>query len=185
MPRYSVTGTVHGLTWLGKYVANTPEEAFELAYNGARIKLCLECARSVSDPEVCELTAEDVDTGVTTSEATTNDQIVEQAAEIKRLRSAIDAAELGCEIAYRREPTQAEGDAHELPLVEGEIGRCHVPMGNHHGSRCHCGIWVWRGATVCQRCAYAEAVKAALLRADTATKVAAEWEKLCNERNRL
>lgn len=89
MPRYSVSGAVHGSTWIGEYDANTPEEAIELAYNDAGISLCHECARSVSDPEVCDLTAEDVETGDATSEATTNDQIVEQAAEIKRLRRAL------------------------------------------------------------------------------------------------
>jgi hypothetical protein len=92
MPRYSVTGAVHGSTWIGEYDANTPEEAIELAYNDAGVSLCHECARSVSDPEVCELTAEDVETGDSTSEATTNDQIVEQAEEIRRLRAAAKQA---------------------------------------------------------------------------------------------
>lgn len=97
MPRYSVTGAVHGSTWIGEYDANTPEEAIELAYNDAGISLCHECARSVSDPEVCELTAEDLETGDATSEATTNDQIVEQAAEIRRLRAALDAVMGACD----------------------------------------------------------------------------------------
>jgi hypothetical protein len=75
-----------------------------------------------------------------------------------------EAAETGCEIAYRREPTQAEGDAHELPpLAGGDVpSECHVPMGNHHGHRCRCGTWVWGGPTVCQRCVDAEAIKIAL-----------------------
>lgn len=84
------------------------------------------------------------------------------AEEDHRLKEALfraESAELGCEIAYRREPTQAEGDAHEWPRGEGE---CHVPMGNHHGHRCLCGIWVWGGPTVCRRCVDAEAVKIAL-----------------------
>lgn len=89
MPRYSVTGAVHASTYIGEYDANTPYEAIELAYNDAGISLCHECARSVSDPEVCELTAEDVETGDSTSEETTNDQIVEQAKEIARLRRAL------------------------------------------------------------------------------------------------
>lgn len=88
MPRYSVSGAVHGSTWIGEYDANTPEEAIELAYNDAGISLCHECARKISDPEVLELTAEDVETGDATSEKTVHDQIVEQAKEIERLRRA-------------------------------------------------------------------------------------------------
>lgn len=78
------------------------------------------------------------------------------------LKERAESAELGCEIAYRREPTQAEGDAHELPRGEGSIRECYVPMGNHHGHRCLCGIWVWGGPTVCRRCVDAEAVKIAM-----------------------
>ena len=103
---------------------------------------------------------------------------------IPMLAKRAEAAELGCEIAYRREPTQAEGDAHEYRHDQSmgaseAIRECHVPMGNHHGHRCSCGRWVWGGPTVCQRCVDAEAVKIALewkaeadrlrLRADTDT----------------
>lgn len=110
--------------------------------------------------------------------------------ELDAALSRAEPAELGCEIAYRREPTQAEGDAHEYRHEQSmgaseAIRECHVPMGNHHGHRCLCGRWVWGGPTVCQRCVDAEAVKAALLRADTDAKVAVEWKKLFNERNRL
>lgn len=93
MPRYSVTGAVHASTYIGEYDANTPEEAIELAYNDAGVSLCHQCSRKISDPEVCELTAEDVETGDATSEATTNDQVTEQAEEIKRLRADRDAAQ--------------------------------------------------------------------------------------------
>lgn len=93
MPRYSVSGAVHGSTWIGEYDATTPEEAIELAYNDAGVSLCHECARSVSDPEVCELTAEDLETGDATSEKTIHDQIAEQAKEIERLRVALGEAE--------------------------------------------------------------------------------------------
>lgn len=89
MPRYSVSGAVVGSTWIGEYDANDAWQAIEFARNDADVSLCHECARSVSDPEVCELTAEDVETGDSTSEATTNDQIVEQAKEIARLRRAL------------------------------------------------------------------------------------------------
>jgi hypothetical protein len=71
--------------------------------------------------------------------------------------SLVDSLRLGCEIAYRREPTQAEGDAHGY----GE-GECFVPMGGHHGWKCKCGAWVWGGPTVCQRCVDREAVEIAL-----------------------
>lgn len=110
-----------------------------------------------------------------------NDALSGEADAVRRAESA----ELGCEIAYRRAPTQAEGDAHEHQDASEAIRECHVPMGNHHGHRCPCGLWVWGGTTVCQRCVDAEAVKTALLRADTDAKVAVEWEKLFNERNRL
>ncbi len=115
-----------------------------------------------------------------------NDALSGEADAVRRAESA----ELGCEIAYRREPTQAEGDVHEYRHEQSmgaseAIRECHVPMGNHHGHRCLCGRWVWGGPTVCQRCVDAEAVKAALLRADTDARVKAEWEKLFNERNRL
>lgn len=89
MPRYSVTGAVHASTYIGEYDANTPYEAIDRAYRDAGVRLCHECSRDVSDPEVCELTAEDLETGDSTSEATTNDQIVEQAREIERLRAAL------------------------------------------------------------------------------------------------
>jgi len=125
-----------------------------------------------------------------------NDALSGEADAVRRAESA----ELGCEIAYKREPTQAEGDAHEYrhdqSLGASEcIRECHVPMGNHHGHRCLCGRWVWGGPTVCQRCVDAEAVKITLewkaeadrlrLRADADTKAKAEWENLFNERNRL
>lgn len=96
-----------------------------------------------------------------------NDALSGEADAVRRAESA----ELGCEIAYRREPTQAEGDAHEYRNNQSmgaseAIRECHVPMGNHHGHRCLCGRWVWGGPTVCQRCVDAEAVKVALLRGD-------------------
>ena len=125
-----------------------------------------------------------------------NDALLGEAAAVRRAESA----EIGCEIAYRREPAQAEGDAHEYRHDQSMgaseyIRECHVPMGNHHGHRCLCGRWVWGGPTVCQRCVDAEAVKITLewkaeadrlrLRADADTKAKAEWENLFNERNRL
>jgi len=86
---------------------------------------------------------------------------------VEDITSLVDSLRLGCEIAYRREPTQAEGDAHELeqhqsmgPVIK--TGECFVPMGNHHGWKCKCGAWVWGGPTVCQRCVDREAVKIAL-----------------------
>jgi hypothetical protein len=79
----------------------------------------------------------------------------------------IDSLRLGCEIASRREPTQAEGDAHEYRHDQSMgpsygAGECFVTMGGHHGWKCRCGAWVWGGPTVCRRCVDAEAVKIAL-----------------------
>jgi hypothetical protein len=84
--------------------------------------------------------------------------------QISRVRDAmedviriVDSLRLGCEIAYRREPTQAEGEAHG----HGE-GECFVAMGGHHGHKCKCGAWVWGGPKVCQRCINREAVEIAM-----------------------
>ena len=100
---------------------------------------------------------------------------------VRDLLDRAESAELGCEIAYRREPTQAEGDAHEYRHDQSmgaseSIRECHVSMGNHHGHRCSCGRWVWGGPTVCQRCVDAEALKAALERR-SAHMYAKAWER--------
>lgn len=59
-----------------------------------------------------------------------------------------ESAEMGCNIAYRREPTQAEGDAHADGADE-----CFVTMGGWTGRRCRaCGRWVWGGPTACEGC---------------------------------
>ena len=124
MPRYSVTGAVHASTFVGEYDANTPEEAIERAYRDAGVSLCHECAREVSDPEVCELVAEDMETGDATSEATTNDQIVEQAAEIKRLREALRLVVSEMEAMDRCDATRlderaAQALAHAQAALDG------------------------------------------------------------------
>lgn len=77
---------------------------------------------------------------------------------LEDVTSLVDSLRLGCEIAYRRTPTQAEADAH----ASYGAGECFVPMGGHHGWRCKCGAWVWGGPTVCQRCVDTDAVKIAL-----------------------
>ena len=46
--------------------------------------------------------------------------------------SLVDSLRLGCEIAYRREPSQAEGDANANGTEYG-ADECFVPMGGHHG----------------------------------------------------
>lgn len=59
-----------------------------------------------------------------------------------------ESAELGCEIAYQREPTQAEGDAHD-----DDTGECFVAMGGWTGRRCRvCNRWTWGGPTACVPC---------------------------------
>jgi hypothetical protein len=82
-----------------------------------------------------------------------------------------DSAELGCEIAYKREPTQAEGDAHEwrrppaAPDDDSELhmGQCHVAMGDWLGRRCSgCRRWVWDGSTRCAPCWWREDIEQAL-----------------------
>lgn len=78
--------------------------------------------------------------------------------------SLVDSLRLGCEIAYKREPTQEEGDAferiHDQSMgVSHRSGECFVPMGSHSGRKCKCGTWVWGGPTVCRRCIDADAVE--------------------------
>lgn len=69
---------------------------------------------------------------------------------VESLREKLESAELGCRIAYRREPTQAEGDAHEAGEPAHAKGQCFVPMGGWTGRRCRiCNRWVWGGPTVC------------------------------------
>lgn len=80
----------------------------------------------------------------------------QRAATLERAASLLESLSLGCEIAYRREPTQAEGDAHEYR------GECYVPMGGHGGHRCVCGRWVWGGPTVCHQCLHSNATTPAL-----------------------
>ena len=77
-------------------------------------------------------------------DAAKNNALSGEAAAVRRAASA----ELGCEIAYRREPTQAEGDAHADGADE-----CFVAMGGWTGRRCRaCCCWVWGGPTACDRC---------------------------------
>lgn len=77
-------------------------------------------------------------------DAAKNDALSGEADAVRRAESA----EQGCEIAYRREPTQAEGDAHADGADE-----CFVTMGGWTGHRCRaCGRWVWGGPTACDRC---------------------------------
>lgn len=67
-----------------------------------------------------------------------------------------ESDELGCDIAYRREPTQEEGDAHEDKQHQSTdlpTGECFVAMGGWTGRRCrHCARWVWGGPTACAVC---------------------------------
>ena len=67
-----------------------------------------------------------------------------------------ESAEMGCEIAYRREPTQAEGDAAEASDA-ARNGECFVAMGGWTGRRCRaCDRWVWGGPTACEGCVWRE-----------------------------
>lgn len=93
-----------------------------------------------------------------------DEQMTRVRSAMEDVTSLVDSLRLGCEIAYQREPTQEEGDAHEHRHVGTShgSGECFVPMGGHHGWKCKCGTWVWGGPTVCQRCVDADAVKIAL-----------------------
>lgn len=76
---------------------------------------------------------------------------------LREMRQRAESAELGCDIAYRREPTQAEGDAHEgATHADGRRfpdGECFVPMGGWTGRRCRvCRRWTWGGPTACAVC---------------------------------
>lgn len=74
---------------------------------------------------------------------------------VREFTARAESAELGCKIAYLREPTQMEGDAHEQGYGSGE---CFVPMGGHKGHRCSCGRWTWKLRTTCDRCIASGAV---------------------------
>jgi hypothetical protein len=72
---------------------------------------------------------------------------------IKDVVARAESAELGCEIAYKREPTQAEGDAHEAGEPAHAKGECFVAMGGFTGRRCRvCSRWTWGGPTACEAC---------------------------------
>lgn len=59
-----------------------------------------------------------------------------------------ESAEMGCEIAYRREPTEAEAEA----FADG-ADETFVPMGGWTARRCRvCSRWVFGGPTACVRC---------------------------------
>lgn len=75
-------------------------------------------------------------------------------ARVGELEQRAESAELGCAIAYLREPTQAEGDAHEAGEPAHSKGECYVAMGGWTGRRCRvCRRWVWGGPTACVGCA--------------------------------
>lgn len=63
MPKFSVLGTVMASKWLGIFEADTPEAAIEKAERSRAIvvSVCHQCADQVEDPEVENLTAEEVD----------------------------------------------------------------------------------------------------------------------------
>lgn len=63
MALWNVSGAVVGSTYVGEFEAETAAAALKQAWKEADISLCHECAREISDPEVTELTAENVETG--------------------------------------------------------------------------------------------------------------------------
>ena len=90
-----------------------------------------------------------------------------------------ESAELGCMIAYRREPTSAEGDAHEAGPPGMDDAECFVPMGGWTGRRCRaCGCWVWGGPTACERCVRREERDEARDQRDAARAQVRELQKV-------
>jgi len=66
-----------------------------------------------------------------------------------------ESAEMGCAIAYRREPTEAEAEA----FADG-ADETFVPMGGWTARRCRfCSRWVFGGPTACVRCVEREEVE--------------------------
>jgi len=96
-----------------------------------------------------------------------------------------ESAEMGCEIAYRREPTQAEGDAAEASDAP-RGGECFVAMGGWTGRRCRaCDRWVWGGPTACEGCVRREERDEARdCGQDTVCKVPPGCQRHWEERNR-
>jgi hypothetical protein len=65
------------------------------------------------------------------------------------LEQHIQSMRLGCELAYQRQPTGAEGNAHEYHEEQSmgashASGECFVPAGSWRGKRCAlCSGWMW------------------------------------------
>ncbi len=55
---WMVTAAVVGSKYIGKYEAETGEEAIELAYADADVSLCHRCARKIENAEVEYMSAE-------------------------------------------------------------------------------------------------------------------------------
>jgi len=60
MTKYRVYGTVMGGKFLGEYEADTKEEAEEMAWENADVSLCHQCSCECDDPQVTEITTEEV-----------------------------------------------------------------------------------------------------------------------------
>ncbi len=70
------------------------------------------------------------------------------------LEEHVHSLRMAVEIAQRREPTQAEGDAHARKPDGSLADECFVPAGGWTGRRCRaCCRWVWGGPTACVQCA--------------------------------
>lgn len=61
MKRWSVTGTVVAGMYVGEYEAETAEEACRKAARDIDVSVCHQCSRKISDPEVEDLHAEEID----------------------------------------------------------------------------------------------------------------------------
>jgi hypothetical protein len=58
--RWRAYGTVVAGTYIGVVKAETEEEAVQKAYDIAWVSVCHQCSQHISDPEVTEVTVEEI-----------------------------------------------------------------------------------------------------------------------------
>lgn len=61
MKKYAVSAKVSGGKYLGKFEANSKEEAEELAMQEAFVFLCHQCSSECEDPQITEVIAEEIE----------------------------------------------------------------------------------------------------------------------------
>lgn len=63
MPKFRVYGSVVASKYLGIFEADTKEQAEEMAIKQASVSVCHQCSNECTDPEIDEVTAEEVADG--------------------------------------------------------------------------------------------------------------------------